>query len=106
MLAPKKVKYRKQQKGRMRVARRAGSTLNFGKHFPLLKTDCPLFSFDGLDSVNQVLVESEVSNKKLVSIGGPNSFTTVKILDHIRVGRSYRSSLAAKMSDKCVGFMF
>ena len=30
MLAPKKVKYRKQQKGRMRVSRRAGSTLNFG----------------------------------------------------------------------------
>jgi len=30
MLAPKKVKYRKQQKGRMRVPRMAGSTLTFG----------------------------------------------------------------------------
>lgn len=30
MLAPKKVKYRKQQKGRMKVPRTAGSTLTFG----------------------------------------------------------------------------
>jgi len=30
MLAPKKVKHRKQQKGRMKGARMAGSTLNFG----------------------------------------------------------------------------
>jgi len=30
MLAPKKVKYRKQQKGRMRGIRTAGSALNFG----------------------------------------------------------------------------
>ena len=30
MLAPKKVKYRKQQKGRMKTPRTAGSSLTFG----------------------------------------------------------------------------
>ncbi|MGD8992886.1 MAG: 50S ribosomal protein L16 [Desulfobacterales bacterium] len=32
MLSPKKVKYRKQQKGRMRGLARRGSTLNFGEY--------------------------------------------------------------------------
>lgn len=32
MLSPKKVKYRKQQKGRMRGIARRGSTLNFGEY--------------------------------------------------------------------------
>jgi large subunit ribosomal protein L16 len=32
MLSPKKVKYRKQQKGKMRGVARRGSTLNFGEY--------------------------------------------------------------------------
>ena len=39
MLSPKKVKFRKQQKGRMRGVARRGSTLNFGE-FGLMATEC------------------------------------------------------------------
>ena len=39
MLSPKKVKYRKQQKGKMRGIARRGSTLNFGE-FGLQATSC------------------------------------------------------------------
>lgn len=39
MLSPKKIKYRKQQKGRMRGAAYRGSTLNFGE-FGLQATEC------------------------------------------------------------------
>jgi len=39
MLSPKKVKYRKQQKGRMRGTARRGSTLNFGE-FGLQAVEC------------------------------------------------------------------
>jgi len=39
MLSPKKVKYRKQMKGRMKGAARRGSELNFGE-FGLQATDC------------------------------------------------------------------
>lgn len=39
MLSPKKVKYRKQQKGRMRGVARRGCYLNFGE-FGLQATDC------------------------------------------------------------------
>ncbi len=39
MLSPKKVKYRKQQKGRMRGVARRGSQLNFGE-FGLQATEC------------------------------------------------------------------
>ena len=39
MLSPKKVKFRKQQKGRMRGAARRGNTLSFGE-FGLQATEC------------------------------------------------------------------
>ena len=39
MLSPKKVKFRKQQKGRMKGIARRGSTLNFGE-FGLQATEC------------------------------------------------------------------
>jgi large subunit ribosomal protein L16 len=39
MLSPKKVKYRKQQKGRMKGTARRGSTLNFGE-FGLQAVEC------------------------------------------------------------------
>jgi len=39
MLSPKKVKYRKQQKGKMRGVARRGSTLNFGE-YGLQATSC------------------------------------------------------------------
>lgn len=39
MLSPKKVKYRKQQKGKMRGVARRGSSLNFGE-FGLQATNC------------------------------------------------------------------
>lgn len=39
MLSPKKVKYRKQQKGKMRGVARRGSSLNFGE-FGLQATSC------------------------------------------------------------------
>ena len=39
MLSPKKVKFRKQQKGKMRGVARRGSTLNFGE-FGLQATEC------------------------------------------------------------------
>ncbi|UCG08092.1 MAG: 50S ribosomal protein L16 [Desulfobacterales bacterium] len=39
MLSPKKVKFRKQQRGRMRGVARRGSTLNFGE-FGLQATSC------------------------------------------------------------------
>jgi len=39
MLSPKKVKFRKQQKGRMRGVARRGCTLNFGQ-FGLQATEC------------------------------------------------------------------
>jgi len=39
MLSPKKVKYRKQQKGKMRGVARRGSTLNFGE-YGLQATNC------------------------------------------------------------------
>jgi large subunit ribosomal protein L16 len=39
MLSPKKVKYRKQQKGRMRGVARRGCDLNFGE-FGLQAIDC------------------------------------------------------------------
>ena len=39
MLSPKKVKFRKQQKGRMRGTARRGCTLNFGE-FGLQATEC------------------------------------------------------------------
>ena len=39
MLSPKKVKFRKQQKGRMRGVARRGCTLNFGE-FGLMATEC------------------------------------------------------------------
>jgi large subunit ribosomal protein L16 len=43
MLSPKKVKYRKQQKGRMKGAARRGSTLNFGE-FGLQAVECGTIS--------------------------------------------------------------
>ena len=43
MLSPKKIKYRKQQKGRMRGVARRGSTLNFGE-FGLQATSCGTIS--------------------------------------------------------------
>ena len=39
MLSPKKVKFRKQQKGRMRGVARRGCTLNFGE-YGLQATEC------------------------------------------------------------------
>ena len=39
MLSPKKVKYRKQQKGKMRGIARRGCTLNFGE-FGLQAVEC------------------------------------------------------------------
>ena len=43
MLSPKKVKFRKQQKGKMRGTARRGSSLNFGE-FGLQATDCGYIS--------------------------------------------------------------
>ncbi|MGD2097551.1 MAG: 50S ribosomal protein L16 [Desulfobacterales bacterium] len=43
MLSPKKVKYRKQQKGRMRGIARRGSSLNFGE-YGLQATGCGMIS--------------------------------------------------------------
>jgi large subunit ribosomal protein L16 len=43
MLSPKKVKFRKQQKGRMRGAARRGNNLNFGE-FGLQAVDCGYIS--------------------------------------------------------------
>ena len=43
MLSPKKVKYRKQQKGRMKGAARRGCNLNFGE-FGLQATECGTIS--------------------------------------------------------------
>ena len=43
MLSPKKVKFRKQQKGKMRGIARRGSSLNFGE-FALQATDCGYIS--------------------------------------------------------------
>ena len=43
MLSPKKVKFRKQQRGRMRGVSRRGSTLNFGE-FGLQATECGYIS--------------------------------------------------------------
>lgn len=43
MLSPKKVKFRKQQKGKMRGAARRGSTLNFGE-YGLQAVDCGYIS--------------------------------------------------------------
>ena len=43
MLSPKKIKYRKQQKGKMRGVARRGSTLNFGE-FGLQATGCGTIS--------------------------------------------------------------
>ena len=43
MLSPKKVKYRKQQRGRMRGVARRGSELNFGE-FGLQATECGTIS--------------------------------------------------------------
>ena len=43
MLSPKKVKFRKQQKGRMKGIARRGSTLNFGE-FGLQATECGMVS--------------------------------------------------------------
>ncbi len=43
MLSPKKVKFRKQQKGKMRGVARRGSSLNFGE-FGLQATDCGYIS--------------------------------------------------------------
>jgi large subunit ribosomal protein L16 len=43
MLSPKKVKYRKQQKGKMRGVARRGCKLNFGK-FGLQATECGAIS--------------------------------------------------------------
>ena len=43
MLSPKKIKYRKQQKGKMRGVARRGATLNFGE-FGLQATGCGTIS--------------------------------------------------------------
>ncbi len=43
MLSPKKVKFRKQQRGRMRGARTAGSKLNFGE-FGLQAVECGMIT--------------------------------------------------------------
>ena len=43
MLSPKKIKFRKQQRGRMRGVSRRGSTLNFGE-FGLQATECGYIS--------------------------------------------------------------
>ena len=43
MLSPKKVKFRKQQKGKMRGTARRGATLNFGE-FGLQAVDCGYIS--------------------------------------------------------------
>ncbi|OQX62813.1 MAG: 50S ribosomal protein L16 [Desulfococcus sp. 4484_241] len=43
MLSPKKVKYRKQQRGRMKGTRTAGSTLNFGQ-FGLQAMECGMIT--------------------------------------------------------------
>lgn len=43
MLSPKKVKFRKQQRGRRQGTRQAGSTLNFGE-FGLQATECGMIT--------------------------------------------------------------
>jgi ribosomal protein L16/L10AE len=50
MLSPKKVKYRKQQKGRMRGVARRGCDLNFGE-FGLQAIDCGSISAKQIEAI-------------------------------------------------------
>ncbi len=49
MLSPKKVKYRKRQRGRMKGAARRGSTLSFGE-FGLQATECGMITSKQIES--------------------------------------------------------
>jgi large subunit ribosomal protein L16 len=51
MLSPKKVKYRKQQKGRMRGVARRGCDLNFGE-FGLQAIDCGSISAKQIEALD------------------------------------------------------
>jgi large subunit ribosomal protein L16 len=87
MLSPKKVKYRKQQKGRMRGVARRGCGLNFGE-FGLQATDCGSISAKQIEAARIAMTRYKPFTKKPAEVrmgkgkGAPEGWVAV-----IRPGR-------------------
>ena len=78
MLSPKKVKYRKKQKGRMRGLARRGSELNFGE-YGLQATECGTISNKQIEAARIAMTRHVKRGGKMwIRIFPDKSFTKKK----------------------------
>ena len=85
MLSPKKVKYRKKQKGRMRGLARRGSELNFGE-FGLQATECGTISNKQIEAARIAMTRHVKRGGKMwIRIFPDKSFT--KKPAEVRMGK-------------------
>lgn len=85
MLSPKKVKYRKKQKGRMRGIARRGSELNFGE-FGLQATECGTISNKQIEAARIAMTRHVKRGGKMwIRIFPDKSFT--KKPAEVRMGK-------------------
>jgi large subunit ribosomal protein L16 len=85
MLSPKKVKYRKKQKGRMRGMARRGSELNFGE-FGLQATECGTISNKQIEAARIAMTRHVKRGGKMwIRIFPDKSFT--KKPAEVRMGK-------------------
>jgi large subunit ribosomal protein L16 len=85
MLSPKKVKYRKKQKGRMRGLARRGSDLNFGE-FGLQATECGTISNKQIEAARIAMTRHVKRGGKMwIRIFPDKSFT--KKPAEVRMGK-------------------
>ena len=85
MLSPKKVKYRKKQKGKMRGLARRGSELNFGE-FGLQATECGTISNKQIEAARIAMTRHVMRGGKMwIRIFPDKSFT--KKPAEVRMGK-------------------
>lgn len=85
MLSPKKVKYRKRQKGRMQGAARRGNTLSFGE-FGLMATECGKLSSKQIEAARIAMTRHVKRGGKMwIRIFPDKSFT--KKPAEVRMGK-------------------
>jgi large subunit ribosomal protein L16 len=85
MLSPKKVKFRKQQRGRMRGAARRGGTLSFGE-FGLQATECGYISAKQIEAARIAMTRHVKRGGKLWIRIFPDKTVTKKPAE-VRMGK-------------------
>ena len=98
MLSPKKVKYRKQQKGKMRGMAHRGSTLNFGE-FGLQATECGKVSAKQIEAARIAVTRYMKREGQIWIRVFPDKPVTKKPAE-VRMGKGKGSPLNA--SERCL----